>query len=158
AFSFIAVGIGFLAHEIIGHKFVAQHYSLFAEYRMWKLGIGFAIVSSLFGFVFAAPGAVMISQSINLWGSATSVTKKMMGMIAIMGPVVNLALGAAFFALNLASPSQLFSIGMQVNLWLALFNMIPIPPLDGSKVLAWDKRLWIAFFAVLVIAFFFTAR
>lgn len=154
-FSFIAVGIGFLAHEIIGHKFVAQHYKLFAEFRMWRLGLGFAIVSSLFGFVFAAPGAVMISQSINLWGSATSVTKKMMGVISIMGPVVNLAIGAAFFALNYFNPSQLFSIAMQVNIWLALFNMIPIPPLDGSKILAWDKRIWAGFFVLLIAVFFF---
>jgi len=24
-----------------------------------------------------------------------------------------------------------------VNVWLAIFNLVPIPPLDGSKVLFW---------------------
>ena len=29
-----------------------------------------------------------------------------------------------------------FAIIVVVNIWLALFNLVPIPPLDGSKVLA----------------------
>ncbi len=155
AFSFIAVGIGFLAHEIIGHKFTAQYFNLFAEFRMWKTGLAFAFLSSLFGFVFAAPGAVMISQNIDLWGSPVPVTKKRMGIVAMMGPVVNVILGGAFFLLNYFMPSQLFSMATYVNIWLALFNMLPIPPLDGSKILSWDRRIWLAFFAVLVVAFFF---
>ncbi len=28
------------------------------------------------------------------------------------------------------------SVGCTINLWLALFNIIPIPPLDGSKIIA----------------------
>jgi len=154
-FSFISVGIGFLAHEIIGHKFTAQHYNLFAEYRMWKTGLLLALGSSLFGFVFAAPGAVMVSQSIDLWGSRVPVTKKRMGIVAVMGPVVNVIIGSAFLVLNYMSPSQLFSMAVSINLWLALFNMLPIPPLDGSKILAWDRRIWAAFFVALVAAFFF---
>ncbi|MFH0817152.1 MAG: site-2 protease family protein, partial [Candidatus Micrarchaeota archaeon] len=39
-------------------------------------------------------------------------------------------------------------IGMQVNLFLGIFNMIPIFPLDGSKVLDWDWRVWVAFLVV----------
>lgn len=154
-FSFISVGIGFLAHELIGHKLIAQYFDLFAEYRMWKNGLVLALLSSLAGFVFAAPGAVMISRSIDLWGSHVPVTKKRMGIIAMMGPVVNLVLGAVFFVLNALAPSSLFTIAMQVNIWLALFNMLPVPPLDGSKILAWDKRIWAGLFAVLIVAFFF---
>ncbi|MBI2173346.1 MAG: M50 family metallopeptidase [Candidatus Aenigmarchaeota archaeon] len=154
-FSFISVGIGFLAHELIGHKLIAQYFDLFAEYRMWKNGLVLALLSSLAGFVFAAPGAVMISRSIDLWGSHVPVTKKRMGIIAMMGPVVNLVLGAVFFVLNALAPSSLFTIAMQVNIWLALFNMLPVPPLDGSKILAWDKRIWAGLFAVLIAAFFF---
>lgn len=31
-----------------------------------------------------------------------------------------------------------------VNLWLALFNLLPIPPLDGSRILPglWPARRW----------------
>ncbi len=154
-FSFISVGIGFLAHELVGHKLTAQYFDLFAEYRMWKNGLVLALLSSSVGFVFAAPGAVMISRSIDLWGSQVPVTKRRMGIVAAMGPAVNLVLGAAFFALNVLAPSELFFLATKVNIWLALFNMIPVPPLDGSKILVWDKRIWAVLFVVLIAAFFF---
>ena len=152
AFSFIAVGVGFLAHELIGHKIVAQHFGLHAEYKMWNMGLVIALLTSLFGFVFAAPGAVYISQKLDLWGKPTPVTAKRMGLVGLMGPVINVAIGLIFLALALFYGGeflQLFYIGASINMWLALFNMIPIPPLDGSKVLMWDKRVFaISFIAV----------
>jgi Zn-dependent protease len=45
---------------------------------------------------------------------------------------------------------ELFGLAVFVNLWLAIFNMLPIPPLDGSKVFSWDKRIWTILFAVLI--------
>ena len=29
-----------------------------------------------------------------------------------------------------------------INAFLGVFNMLPIPPLDGSKVLAWNVAIW----------------
>ncbi len=29
-----------------------------------------------------------------------------------------------------------------VNLFLAAFNLLPFPPLDGASVLAWNKLVW----------------
>lgn len=67
-------------------------------------------------------------------------------IVAACGPISNV-LQALFFAgliqFNYAHPTWeefgpadvLFQLGIHVNLWLALFNMIPIPPLDGSKIL-----------------------
>jgi len=152
-FSFIAVGIGFLAHELIGHKLVSQHYGIHAEYRLWKTGLVIAIVSSMFGVVFAAPGAVMIYQGADLWGNAVPLPRKRYGIISIMGPVTNIAIAAGFMAANVFSPSELFQLGAHINIWLAIFNMLPVPPLDGSKVFAWDKRIWLAFFAACIALF-----
>src|SRR3989338_9850558 len=78
-FAFIAVGIGFLAHELIGHKLIAQRLGLHAEYRMWKFGLVIALLSSLAGFVFAAPGAVYVSSRVDLWGRQSGVSKKRVG-------------------------------------------------------------------------------
>lgn len=155
-FSFIAVGVGFLAHELIGHKLFAQKYGLHAEYKVWPMGLGLALVTSLFGVIFAAPGAVYIQEKLDMWGKRVGASTKKMGITSVMGPVVNVAIALVFLTLNSVSPSQLFALGTSINIWLAFFNMLPIPPLDGSKVLAWDRRIFAAVFvATLLLTFVF---
>jgi Zn-dependent protease len=61
--------------------------------------------------------------------------------VSAAGPVSNLALAAIFSALlrlGLENPglTQLAYYGVSINVTLALFNLIPIPPLDGSHILA----------------------
>jgi Zn-dependent protease len=61
--------------------------------------------------------------------------------VSAAGPVSNLALAAIFsvvLRLGLENPglTQLAYYGVSINLILALFNLIPIPPLDGSHILA----------------------
>ena len=53
----IGLGLGFVFHEL-GHKFTSMHYGYWAEFKLWPAGLIFALISSFFGFVFAAPGAV----------------------------------------------------------------------------------------------------
>jgi Zn-dependent protease len=65
------------------------------------------------------------------------------------GPVSNLALAllftaALFVAIRvIAEPTsthpviQLLLIGVQLNVLLAIFNMVPLPPLDGSHIVQW---------------------
>lgn len=64
--------------------------------------------------------------------------------IAAAGPAANLVLAAAFGLILRLIPhtgytdpviAQLFAIVIAVNILLAVFNLVPIPPLDGSKVL-----------------------
>lgn len=61
-------------------------------------------------------------------------------LVAIAGPLTNLLLAfIAFQFLYYASPTGLFQVflvqAVWVNLGFCIFNMIPIPPLDGSRVL-----------------------
>ena len=131
--SALTVGVGFLLHEL-GHKFVAQRYGCFAEFRSFDNMLILAIAMSFFGFVFAAPGAVMISGRIN---------RKKNGIISAAGPAVNIALALAFLALASANPPNIFklasSYGFIINSWLALFNMMPFWLFDGYKIWKWNK-------------------
>lgn len=61
-------------------------------------------------------------------------------LTAIAGPLANLILILVFTALFKLFPSSgLFSVFLlimiQINIILMVFNLIPVPPLDGSKVL-----------------------
>ena len=44
--------------------------------------------------------------------------------------------------------------GITINLWLALFNMLPLGPLDGGKVLAWNAAVWGVVIAIPAVLLF----
>ena len=133
----LTVGVGFLFHEL-SHKIVAQKYGAVAEFMAFDYMLVLALAMSFLGFVFAAPGAVMIA------GSNISIRKN--GRISAAGPMTNLVLALIFFALmklNLGSNLNLIGqYGFFINSWLALFNMIPVWNFDGKKVFIWSKSIW----------------
>ncbi len=152
----LTVGVAFVAHELFGHKLVAQRFHLFAEFRADNLFLLLAVLLSFTGFVFAAPGAVVI-------GGVTRIDTY--GKIAAAGAVVNIFLAMTLGVLVKAGidPSLplydtyrigLFSTGRDINAWLALFNLFPIGILDGAKVLAWNKKVWFLLIAIAALLFF----
>jgi len=156
--SLVAVLTGFLMHEL-AHKIVAVRYGLWSEFKANRTGLIFSIVTAFFGIVLAAPGAVMIAGPVSL---------KQSGKISAAGPLTNLGFGAGFLGILLlllnfnAVSNEILRLLMyeviSVNLILGTFNMIPFPPLDGSKIWWWNKPLWIgmiAVFATLLGYFFF---
>ncbi len=150
--SLVTVGISFIFHEM-GHKFVAQQYGAWAEFRMSFGMLLLAIYMAWqIGILFAAPGAVQIF--------GPHITKKQYGKIAAAGPVMNLFLAFAFMPL-LTDTGFLYEIGrlgVLINLLLAGFNMLPISVLDGRKVLAWSPVVYIGLFmTVIVVGLFFAS-
>jgi Zn-dependent protease len=153
-----------LLHEL-AHKYVATRYGAHARYETWTLGLilmlALAIIPQLFGFplpLFLAPGAVMIY-------AMKPMSRQEAGLISLAGPATNIALAVIFLLLALglfgvaAFSEQAASgegyvlplvmlMGVRVNLFLAMFNLLPIFPLDGSKVVAWDWKIWLAAFAI----------
>lgn len=153
----IGVGAGFIFHEL-GHKFVAMHYGYYAEYELWPTGLIIALVSSFFGFIFAAPGAVVIYSN--------GMEEKTNGIISIAGPIVNIILGLIFFLILGSLGNFVYTetgaivylicvLGTRINFFLAAFNLLPIPPLDGSKVMAWSVPVWLITFAIAAILVLF---
>ncbi|MEM2941674.1 MAG: AN1-type zinc finger domain-containing protein [Thermoproteota archaeon] len=140
------VGTGFMFHEL-AHKFTAQKYGYWSEFRLWPWGLAMALLSSLltFGsFIFAAPGATYVMPRYHTYEWSGISERKRMGLISLTGPLSNVVWAVAFFFLSgLDGLLGLIGvIGFQVNLWLAAFNMIPLGSLDGRKVLTWSTAAW----------------
>ena len=150
----VGVGAGFILHEL-GHKFVSMKYGYWAQFKLWPEGLIFALITSFFGFVFAAPGAV--------YTYANHMTDEINGKISIAGPIVNIVLALVFLAIAAAVYSSAFysetallifvicAIGYSINSFLAVFNLLPIGNLDGSKVLRWNIGIWIITIAIAAI-------
>ena len=134
----LTVGLGFLLHEI-AHKYVAQRYGCWAEFRADDKMLMFTVISAFLGFVFAAPGAVYIQGH---------VTVKKNGKISLAGPVTNIVLALLFLSLLLYLPSLglltiAFNYGYKINGFIALFNMLPFMNFDGVKILRWNKIIYV---------------
>lgn len=96
------------------------------------------------------PGLLLLSGSSFLIGWAKPVPVNPLNFrnyrwgefaVSAAGPLSNLILAAMFsgvLRLGVENPglSQLASYGVMINILLALFNLIPIPPLDGSHIMA----------------------
>jgi Zn-dependent protease len=148
----LTVGIGFIAHEI-GHKIVALRFGCRAVYKMWVEGLILALVfafATAGRFIFAAPGAVYIYKP--------GMTRRENGLISLAGPLTNVALAFVFFFLILTPApflQQLGAWGFKINLFFAMFNLLPVPPLDGSKVMSWNPSVWLIVMVVSAVLFFF---
>lgn len=147
--STFTVGISFLFHEL-SHKFLAQKYRLWAEFRSFDKMLWLALLFSLFGFVIAAPGAVVIR--------ARFLSKEKNGKISLAGPLMNILLAFIFlillFVMDVQGIFRLFlQYGFTINSLLALFNILPVPFFDGSKILKWNKAVYIVV-AILALVLF----
>ncbi len=144
--AFVTAGAGFLLHEL-AHKVVAQRYGYWAEFRADYEMLGITIASGALGFLFAAPGAVEVRGRL--------IDSRRNGIIALAGPATNVVLFAFFAPLWVLSSGGFLgfvaSFGAFINSFLAAFNLIPYGPLDGRKVLDWDKRVFAVSFAVCAV-------
>jgi Zn-dependent protease len=174
--SLVVVFFAFVFHEL-AHRIAARRYGFKAVYHVWIPGLILAMGAALFGFLFAAPGGVHIQI-----GENTAENRAKLGKSALAGPIVNMVLAVVFAVFTLAfayfvdsyltstgkSLSQLASwvnpvfgicvIGVEINAWLAFFNLIPWGNFDGYKVFQWNKKVWIIIFigsiALYVLTYF----
>ena len=140
--SAVLFSMGFILHEL-AHKYVAQGYGLWAEFRLNMTGLLLTAVSVISPIKFIAPGAVMI---------AGFADKTRMGKTAFAGPITNVIITVGLLillpVLGTGAIYQAALAGASINAFMALFNLIPFAVFDGQKVYAWDKRYWTMLFLI----------
>ncbi len=93
-------------------------------------------VTSLLGAGFLGWGKPVRSDVSKLKGGLNG-----LALVAVAGPVSNVILAiilaaVAVLSIHVAPPLTGFAVeGVRLSLYLAIFNLLPVPPLDGSKLL-----------------------
>lgn len=136
----VVCGLGFVLHEL-AHRVVARRFNAQAHFVANNGFLIMSIVIAFAGFFIAAPGAVWYRGYL---------TARHNGLIAIAGPLANMALALLFLLLV---PALVFAgigvpewlallciVGFGLNSFIGLFNMIPAGPFDGAKVLEWSPK------------------
>ncbi len=143
--SFLAVATAYILHEL-AHRFTARKLNCLAVYKLWLPGVIFGLLMMLVGIKFILVGAVVISTyRFGRWGMKSKhPSMREIGLISVSGPVANLALAALFKAISeFALSSPTLGYLALINAWFAFFNLVPVKPLDGSKVFFWNPVIWL---------------
>ena len=154
--SLVTVGVAFILHEM-AHKFTAIKFGFWAEFRKDNnMLLIMGALAALVGMIFAAPGATVIYDT-----TGRGISREQNGKISIAGPLINLLLCIPFVIIFLIGggfsavvSGNLFAklglAGIQINAIIAAFNLLPVSILDGRKVWAWNK---VVFVVTVIVAF-----
>lgn len=141
----LTAGVGVILHEV-AHRVVARHFGATAHFVANDGMLILSIVIAFAGFLFAAPGAV--------WHSGW-LSKRQSGLVAAAGPVTNMVLALIFAVLFITLQSTApilvvsgLSMGFLINALLGVFNMLPLGPIDGAKILNWNLGAFGVLFAI----------
>jgi len=130
-FAALVTAPAIILHEL-GHKFVALGFGLEAQFQAayFFLALGLILKLMNFPFIFFVPAYVSI------FGQATALESS---LVAFAGPFVNLVLwlGSLLILNQKLFPKKYHAalfLTSRINMFLFIFNMLPIPGFDGSKV------------------------
>ena len=144
----ILVGTALLVHEF-GHRLIATWIGYHSQYKAWLMGLVAGLVLAFVsnGFLlFLAPGTLLIKarkvHRLGTWPFGSPLHRHL-GWIAMSGAIANMVFAILLKTIYFAIPNPWILKAVTINIWLALFNMIPIPPFNGIRTFFGSRFIYV---------------
>jgi Zn-dependent protease len=139
--------IAFLVREIT-HRTISVWLGYKSQYKAWILGLVIGLVVAFVSngrLLFIAPGALVITHiAIHRLGKGYYETSyKHLGWIAMSGAIANMLFAVILKSLHVATGYPWFFKAMMINIWIALFDMVPVPPFNGSRTFFGSRYVYV---------------
>jgi Zn-dependent protease len=153
----LIVTLSFLIH-LSAKKIAALHVGYRAEYDLWSFGLLFSLmiifISTAWGkpvWIFLAGGVMLQHLAGHRIGHFRyDINYYEAGWISMAGPFSNILLAAILKAMAFFNSTSLIQKAITFNLLFALYNSLPIPPLDGSRMFFGSRMVYaLSFFFIL---------
>ncbi|MFC1696712.1 M50 family metallopeptidase [Nanoarchaeota archaeon] len=153
----LIVALAFIVHVVI-QKVYALKLGFKAQFKPWYYGIMLALLVVLVSrgsLILILPGGVVLSMMAfhrigyfrygkNVWTY---------GFVGMAGPIANLVLAFIFKLISLTALNNIFiEKAIIINILMAIFTALPIPPLDGSRMFFAYPLAYFMFFGSVLVA------
>jgi len=143
----LIVALSFLVHISV-QRIWSLSTGYILEWKMWSFGLLFGLIMAFLtnGFLWLIlPGGFIVHHmaghrlgwfryGINYWA---------LGLIAVTGPIATIVLAATFKVLSGFIVNSLIQKVIAFNIAYAIFSLLPVPPLDGSKTFYGSRMLYV---------------
>lgn len=154
--SILIVALSILVHDA-GQRLWGLAIGYRIEFKMWSFGLLFGLIIVFLSngnFWLIVPSGFVLHHlaghrlgwfryGINYFGQA---------MVALAGPLFTLMLIILLKVLTVFSPSALIEKAIMFNVVYLITGMLPIPPLDGSKIFFGSRMMYAFVLPALVAA------
>lgn len=157
ALAILLIGVTVFIHHA-GQRLAALYFGFRAENRLWWYGLIISLLLAVLSrgklqFLAVTGTMVYLLPAHRLGAMRYGTNLSTVAKIVLAGPLANIFFSAvikAFVWIGLLGSigNQLFTL----NLWFAALNLLPIPPLDGSKIF-YHSRLLYVFLATSILAY-----
>jgi len=149
---FVAIA---LAVRELTQRTIAVWLGYRAQYKAWLLGLVIGLVVTFVSngrLIFLAPGILLLThlETHRLGKAFYAFTMKHYGWIAMSAPVANMLLAVIMKSLYLLTGVLAFKTMMTINIWIALFDIVPIPPYNGSHTFFGSRYVYVFVFGAVI--------